>query len=432
MSIEERSTKQKHQSKSKLPVLPILALIFAGEAIFFLPFVIPRIFRPTVLAVFEINNTQLGAFFSLYGIIALVSYLIGGPLADRFAPSKLISVALFLTAAGGVCLVLFPFSSTMLWLYGFWGMTTILLFWAALLRTTRIIGGETQGLAFGLLDGGRGLIGAVAASIGVWIFSYFIQTDLSDLQAADRRQAFIKVILFFVILVILAGVFVYFSLRSFDKVKANTKPKIQYKDVLRVMKLPQVRFQAIIILCAYCGYKATDDFSLLAQDVLGYDEVQAASVGTLGFWIRPIAAIAAGYLADKVSSSKMIMYCFALMSLSSLLLSYSMEHLNIAVWIIFVIMTSSAGVYALRGLYFAIMEELEVPLSFTGTAIGVVSIIGFTPDIFMGPLMGFLLDRSPGVDGHRHLFLFLFAIAFVGFVSSVLCRRYILRHLDSK
>lgn len=430
MSIEELPEEKNPTSSSKFPVLPILALIFAGEAIFFLPFVIPRIFRPTVLAVFEINNTQLGAFFSLYGIVALLSYLLGGPLADRFPPSKLIAVALLLTAAGGVCLVLFPFSSTLFWLYGFWGVTTILLFWSALLRTTRIIGGQTQGLAFGLLDGGRGLVSAIIASVGVWIFSYFLQTDLLDLDAADRTQAFTKMVMFFVGFVILTGIFVYFSLRTFDKKKANTQSKLQFEDILRVVKLPQVWFQSIIILCAYCGYKATDDFSLLAQDVLGYDEVQAASVGTMGFWVRPIAAIGAGYLADKVSPSKMLVYCFGLMCLTSLLLSYSMAHLNIAVWILFVIIACSAGVYALRGLYFAIMEELDVPLSFTGAAIGVVSIVGFTPDIFMGPIMGFLLDRSPGVDGHKHLFLFLFAIAFVGFVASVLCRRYIVRHLD--
>lgn len=68
-------TKHNHSfSKPSLRVYTLLALILAGESIFFLPFVIARIFRPTLLAVFNITNTQLGAFFSMYGIVAMASY----------------------------------------------------------------------------------------------------------------------------------------------------------------------------------------------------------------------------------------------------------------------------------------------------------------------------------------------------------------------
>ncbi len=29
------------------------------------------------------------------------------------------------------------------------------------------------------------------------------------------------------------------------------------------------------------------------------------------------------------------------------------------------------------------------------------ALIGYTPEVFMGPLMGFLLDRTPGAIGHH-------------------------------
>jgi hypothetical protein len=41
----------------------LFALILAGETIFFLPFVLARVFRPTLLAVFQISNFELGAYF---------------------------------------------------------------------------------------------------------------------------------------------------------------------------------------------------------------------------------------------------------------------------------------------------------------------------------------------------------------------------------
>jgi MFS family permease len=103
----------------------LLLLILAGEAVFILPFVLPRIFRPTVLEVFQLDNVELGLCFSVYGIVALLSYLIGGPLADKFPPRKLIAIALWMTAAGGALFATYPNFKTLQLLYGYWGFTTI-------------------------------------------------------------------------------------------------------------------------------------------------------------------------------------------------------------------------------------------------------------------------------------------------------------------
>jgi uncharacterized membrane protein len=72
--------------------LTLISLILAGEAIFFLPFVLPRIFRPTLLAVFEINNTELGSFFSVYGVVAMVSYFLVVRWQTDFQPGTLWSL----------------------------------------------------------------------------------------------------------------------------------------------------------------------------------------------------------------------------------------------------------------------------------------------------------------------------------------------------
>ena len=55
--------------------LILVALIAAGEAVFLLPFVLDRVFRPTFLDVFGVTNLQLGTAFSLYGISALRVFL---------------------------------------------------------------------------------------------------------------------------------------------------------------------------------------------------------------------------------------------------------------------------------------------------------------------------------------------------------------------
>ena len=83
------------------------------------------------------------------------------------------AVALWLTAIGGFYMTTIPNFFMLKVLYGYWGFTTIFLFWAAMIKATRIWGGiDSQGKAFGFLDGGRGLVAALFGTLGVVIFFY--------------------------------------------------------------------------------------------------------------------------------------------------------------------------------------------------------------------------------------------------------------------
>src|SRR3546814_17898466 len=65
------------------------------------------------------------------------------------------------------------------------------------------------------------------------------------------------------------------------------------------------------------------------------------------------------------------------------------------------------------------MNEMRLPLAITGSAVGLVSVIGFTPDIFAGPAIGALMDRDPGAVGHHHVFLMMAAFALIGLIASL-------------
>jgi len=52
---------------------------------------------------------------------------------------------------------------------------------------------------------------------------------------------------------------------------------------------------------------------------------------------------------------------------------------------------SCMGFFALRGIYFALLEESGTPRELTGMAVGEISFIGFMPEIFMGPMTGWLI-----------------------------------------
>jgi sugar phosphate permease len=160
------------QNQNKVPAM--FALIVAGEAIFLLPFILMRVFKPVIRDAFLISDAQIGEAQALYGVTAVLSYFFGGFIADAWEPKKLLSLSLFLTALGGFWMTLIPSIFTLKILYAFWGVSTILLFWASLIKATRQWGDKhNQGISFGLLDGGRGFFAASIALFGASILSYF-------------------------------------------------------------------------------------------------------------------------------------------------------------------------------------------------------------------------------------------------------------------
>ncbi|RMB60997.1 MFS transporter [Dokdonia sinensis] len=397
----------------------IVLLILAGEAVFILPFVLARVFRATVLDVFEINNTEIGYCFSIYGLVALASYLFGGPLADRFPPRKLMGVALVLTALGGLVYANEPSLSTLQYLYGFWGFTTIFLFWAAMIKATRVWGGtKNQGKAFGFLDGGRGLVGALFGVLGVAVFSLFANVDGTELSLAQQKEAFQYVVYISAAIVAFIGVLVFFFLKSDVDEKEIVVDKITKENIKTVLKLPSVWLLMIIILCAYVGYKITDIFSLYAREVMLYNEVDAAKTGTFLLFIRPVVGVVVGFLADRSRASLYLCIGFLLSIIGAVLFASGILLEGDTFLFFLTIIITALGVYAARVLYFAVMKEGNIPLVLTGTAVGIISFVGYTPDIFAGPLIGYFLDGMPGRAGHEAVFWMLAVFSVAGGVAS--------------
>ena len=105
-------------------------------------------------------------FASSLGTIFLLSYLPSGWLADRLPPRWLICFSLLATGALGLLYVTGPSFEVLVVIFGAWGLSTGLTFWAAVIKRVNMIAGpDEQGRFFGLLDGGRGLIEALLATI---------------------------------------------------------------------------------------------------------------------------------------------------------------------------------------------------------------------------------------------------------------------------
>ena len=411
--------------EKKAPWYYLVLLILAGEAAFILPFVLPRIFRPTVLDVFEFNNTQLGLCFSIYGIVAVASYLFGGPIADRYPPRKLMAIALWMTAAGGLVYATFPSFEVVQVLYGYWGFTTIFLFWAPMIKATRMWGGSArQGRAFGLLDGGRGLTGFLFGLLGVLVFSLFISENVAAASLSERQEAFKYVIYSSAVIISIIGVLTWFFMKSGANENEILLERIEMNQLVSVLKLPAVQLLMVIILCAYVGYKITDVLSLYAREVMLYDEVKSAQTGTFLQFLRPTTGVILGLTVDRFKISRVLVFSFLASILGGLLFATGIIAPSTTALFFISVVVIAIGVYAARTLYFAVMQEGKIPLAFTGTAVGLISLVGYTPDIFAGPAYGYLLDAYPGKEqGHQNVFWMLTTFSFIGCLASIVYYR---------
>ncbi len=402
------------EDKGKRNWFRLLLIIVSGETVFLLPFVLQRVFRPTFLGAFELTNSQLGYCFSVYGIVAAISYLFGGFLADRFPPGKLIGFSLLLTAAGGFVMTTYPSYTVLQIIYGYWGFTTIFLFWAALIKATRIWGGTTQQTkAFGFLDGGRGLIAASIGLGGVFLFSQGIGGE--DVASSEERQlAFRPVLIASSSFVAAIGVIILSVFREKAAGSAQHTFAFTRDKLLPTLRAGKLWLLMVIILCGYSGYKITENFSLYAHEILLYSEAESAGIGTFLLLFRPLVGFSLAFVANRKKPSLFLVFGFGFMLIGSAVLASGIVTPSLVWLFFFSTFLLSLGIFAARVLYFALIEEGRFPVALTGTVVGIVSIVGFAPDIFIGPIVGFFLDDFDGIVGHQLTFGLISLFALVG------------------
>ena len=407
-------------SKSTISSLYLALLILAAESIFFLPYVLSRIFRPTVLEVFQIDNIQLGFCFSVYGFVAVISYLFGGLIADKYMPGKLIASSLWLTSLGGLLYASYPSYFMLKLLYGYWGFTTVFLFWAPMIKAARIWGTATsQVKSFGLLEAGRGVVGAFIGSASVVLFALFMNDDSVETSLSETRNAFTYVIYLSSGIVALVGLLVWnFMKLNTDKELAVVNDTISVGKVFEVLRLPSVLLLMVVVLCAYMGYKTTDIIALYASEIMNYSQVKSAQIATFLLYARPTVAFVLTVFFIRYDATLLLFWGFVVSLFSSFMFCTGLITSALPIVFICSIFTLAIGVYGLRTLYFSVMELGDIPLLATGTAVGLISIVGYTPDVFSGPLIGYLLEYYKGIEGYKYVFFMLFVCSLVGCFAS--------------
>ena len=280
----------------------------------------------------------------------------------------------------------------------------------------------TQGKAFGLLDGGRGLLASAVSALAILIFASFLPSEINLAITSQKLNGFRTVILFYSALTAIAAILIWMFLPE-PSITCNHKQNTNFNNLIKVLSNRMVWLHAAIIICAYSTYKGLDNTALYAYEVLGMNAVEAAKLFTYSSLARPIAAILAGFLADRIAASYVIFLAFFILIFTYIGFIIFDGSASLVVFILINIFSTFFMVFAIRGIYFALVNEINTPKNITGTTIGIVSFVGFTPDIFFGSISGRILDANPGITGHQNYFLFLTVIALIGVITTWCLRK---------
>ncbi|MBE6828647.1 MAG: MFS transporter [Ruminococcaceae bacterium] len=380
-----------------------LLLLAAGAGIIFqLPY-IRETFYVQIQNAMQLTNEQMGLLSSGYASMALLSYFVGGMIADKFSARKLLTFSFITTGILGLWFSMFPGYNVCRIIFVLMGISTIITYWSACIKATRMLGSsEEQGRLFGLQEGLRGIMNALLVFGMMAAYNHFADKVLGA-QWAIRVCA---------IVVIIIGVLNWFFIED-TKREENSEGILDIaKGMLHAMKLPRVWVICAIVFTAYSIYGMLGYLNTYCVKVYGAPESVGTTLGAFRYVIQAIGGVIGGFLADKIGSRIKVIIGSAVLFIASflgfLVLPESAAVLNV------VIVNFIFGlfiIYVVRSMYFAIIDDAHLPVNSTGRVSGFVSFLGYSPDIFMYTMIGSWMDANPGKAGYNMMFVYALVMA---------------------
>lgn len=379
-----------------------LLLLATGAGIIFqLPYIRETFYVPIQNAM-NLTNEQMGLLSSGYAAMATLSYFVGGIIADKFSARKLLTFSFLATGALGLWFSTFPGFQISRIIFILMGISTIITYWSACIKATRMLGTEEeQGRLFGLQEGLRGILNALLVFGMTAAFSAFAD-EIAGAAAAIRVCS---------ITVIVIGILNWFVIEDTKSEEQTESLGSVVKGMVKCLLIPRVWLLVGIIFTAYSVYGLIGYVTTYAQQFYGMTATTAATLGGVRYLLQGVGGIVGGFLADKLHSRIKVIGGGCI----GLAISFG----------IYIILPGTPGlcgavignfffglifIYAVRSQYFAVHQDADIPLNLSGRVSGISSALGYLPDVFMYTLVGGWMD-SYGRRGYNMTWIYAIVAA---------------------
>lgn len=362
------------------------------------------------------SNTEIGLIMSTFGITAIVLYAPSGVIADKYSHRKMMTFAMIATGLLGLLMAVYPPFWVMILIQVAFAITTILLLWSVSIKAASLLGNhDEQGKIMGWMEGLRGVGVMLLAVFTMWVFSLFLPDDPNSLKSVILIYSGV-----YILLGILCWFFVSdgFTAHNESAQSEKTKPTFSISDIFSVLRISTTWYCSMIIFGVYTIYAILSYSTNYLTEMYGMSLVAASYMGiVINKIFRAMCGPVGGLITTygRFKSPTRVIQFLAIISVITLvvLLITNQNPGSVAVGIGLILLLAFAC-YASRGLYFACIGEARTPQYIMGTTVGICSVIGFLPDVFVYPIVGHWQDTLPPAEAYRNMWLMgLFATGLV-------------------
>lgn len=412
-------------------ILLVIVSIFSGTMVV-TPYLRFNYYDQIVLLLTQYNpivdaarvNEYIGDLAMIFGIINMVMYIVGGLMVDKFGEKLMLVSGGILMAAGSILYGLVLDKTSLLISFILMGFGTGTLF-SGYLKLTRKLGNtQEQSRMFSTSEFVRGITGTCLGLAGVALLNQAILpnslTDPFLIGEKWRAMLFIHAAIYIVI-VILCILFIPNHVIGAEEEPESASNPFTIRDAATVLKMPGTWLAALVLFFGYSITACASGYlGAYTSNVIGVSASQAATFSTIrNYFIAALSTLFIGYVAVKLKSESKTIGVYSLASgILIVLMLLFQKNFVICIACTFVF----AAVYTgMRGLYFAVPSEVGIPVRLTGAANGVISLIGYLPDVFFAKLAGAWLDQH-GLAGYNYIWYWAIGCAVLGMaVCSVSC-----------
>lgn len=375
-------------------------------------------------------NEFIGDFSLWFGLICTLGYPIGGIMADKFGEKWLLIIGSVMMGLCSFWFGMIPGRTSIIVIHALYGVGTSFFIWSAYLKTCRKMGtGDEQGKMFSTSEFVRAIMGMLLGFIGVGLLSQAVMsgntTDLAVLGAQWRNMLFLNGGLFIVL-----AIAIFFLLPAKitgaeeAELEANSgdapaQEKLSLGSVLKVLKMPGTWLLSILVFFCFSFTSAANGYlGPYTVNVLGISPSQASTFAVIrNYIIAGVSTLAIGFIADKIGLKvKTLGYYLAIATILTAAVIFTKNAMLLCLGITFVFAIVYSG---MRGIYFATLGEVGIPLSLTGVATGVISLICYLPDVYFAKLAGIWLDKY-GNFGYDIIWYWVIGCGVLGVLTAII------------
>ena len=394
-----------------------LLLLIVGSGVIYPAVYMRQNFEGSMLETFDITRAQLGECHSIMGVIFFLTYVPSGWLSDKLPTRWLMSISMAGTGLLALWLSTVPDFAQIKLIFIGWGLTSGLTLWGALIKGTSLLAPhDQQGRFFGLLESGRGLVEALLATIGLAVFAYFLNT-----LEASTSGSLISVIWFYGLVSIGFTPILFFALRT-SHMEAPPNPSRHglsglVTDLKELLTNQKIWLAALIILIGYQIFWVTYSLAGLLQSIFQLSAVTVGAITVGRLWMRPLGGVLAGFIGDYF---RVIPFLGVLMLIAGGLLALLPSlPATIGATVLFpMVLLIGLFTYGVRGIFWATLDECDVSASTRGLAVGIISLLAYTPDIYVPMVQSWALANWSGQQGFQIYYGLFGASSVIGFFAA--------------